>query len=143
MADVSTSNGDDVAYFRQHESLVDTCQPKWVFASGVRGAHKLRIRLANREEADASEAAYLVRLYLRTEAHAAAGSGDVQLKLQGQIADQWTSLQRDRIFLAGAIREYSPIAVGEFLDVEFVTDPQAPLTELPELCGLEVVLLDP
>ena len=146
----ATSPQDEVPldYFRQHASVVATGEPRWVFASGVRGARKLRIRLASREEAGASTVDYVVRVYLRTSSREPSGTellGDdeLQLKLQGATVERWSSGETAALFSQGAIREYSPVAVGEFLDVEFAAGGDARALQLPDVCGLEVFLASP
>ena len=60
-----TITGDSLEYVRDHASLVASDSLPWVFASGVRGARHISIRLASRDEAGAEEARYRVRLYWR------------------------------------------------------------------------------
>ncbi len=134
-------------YFRQHASNVPAIEPRWVFASGVRGARNLRIRLASQEEAGGKTANYRVRLFLRTSPAVTSSAGEVKVTLQGQVHDGWTMEQCRRDFEQGGIRQYESIPVGEFLDLQLTTissDTAGSSQPLPlDLCGLEVELIEP
>ncbi len=91
---------------------------------------------------------YVVRLYLLTSPRDSLENGELQLKLQGKTRARWTARQRSELFSQGAIQEYSPVTVGEFLEVELTRPADATASRLLEpglldLCGIEVLLAHP
>ncbi len=133
---------DTPQYVRRHMSVVETREPRWVFASGVRDARELRIRLASHEDAGSTDVRYRVRFYLLAHPHAAVDQGELNLKLQGKVRDRWNLADMSEQLERGLVREYSDVLVREFLDIEFTGADQAePPSGLPLLCGIELTLL--
>ena len=123
--------GERLEYFREHTSLVPNRQLPWVFASGVRGARHMRLRLASREEAGDTKATYEVRLYWRDVAVADLSSPGIDIRLQGQSpGGDCHVLSGPDTLGGGVIQQWHTVRVGEFLDLDITTtaspDPQSP-----------------
>ena len=137
-----TLTGDRLEYVREHASLVPSKHLPWVFASGVRGARHMRLRLASREEAGDSKATYAVRLFWRDLAATDLQGPGIDIRLQGQSpGGDCRVLSEHDIAGGGIIQQWRNVTVGEFLDLDISTasGPDAKIPR-PMLCGIEVVL---
>ncbi|NLX54950.1 MAG: PQQ-binding-like beta-propeller repeat protein [Planctomycetaceae bacterium] len=131
--------GERLEYERVHSSLRPRGQLPWVFASGVRGAQHMRLRLASREEAGNTLATYGVRLYWRDLTPADLSGSRINIRLQGQSPGDKCSVRADPDATGGGvIQEWSGVQVGEFLDLDIASPPGVD----PMLCGVQVVRQD-
>jgi hypothetical protein len=130
-----TISGAALEYERQHASLIPGDHRPWVFASGVRDARHVRIRLAGADAAAAAAGIYTVRLYWRTLAADAAPRG---VSLQGVRVDGMPLATT-----SGLVHEYRGVHVDQFLEIDLDmpgTAQAADPARGPLLCGIEMVL---
>ena len=147
-----TITGDALEFVREHSALVASDQLPWVFASGVRGARHVSIRLASRDESGDAEAHYQVRLYWRDVSAGEVQSAVQEIRLQGQSTNgQIRALPGRRP--AGShpeaalsesafiVQEWHNVTVREFLELDIPPIPATPAaTSRPLLCGIDMVL---
>jgi hypothetical protein len=134
--------GEGVEFFREHSSLTNGPEPRWIFASGVRGARSIRVRLANREDAGPGAHPYRIRLYFRGGPELGDPPTRHGIRLQGQPHHgRRVRLDSDDAHGTLNVWECDDVPVEEFLEIEF--DSTVGATggpEIPAVCGLELIL---
>ncbi len=147
-----TITGDALEFVREHSALVASDQLPWVFASGVRGARHVSIRLASRDESGDAEARYQVRLYLRDVSAGEVQSAVQEIRLQGQSTNGEIRVLPGRrpagshpeaalSESAFIVQEWHNVTVREFLELDIPPIPATlASTSRPLLCGIDMVL---
>ncbi len=146
------TSSDSTTFTRQHISAVGATAPRWVFASQLHGAHKIRIRLAGADDANASNAdadeedaderdnpaaTYRVRLYLAPPDKATMATCR-RVRLQDREFELWGTGDVTKS-INGLVREFHGIRVNEHLQLEFVLSNNVTgRAAMPIVCGIEI-----
>ena len=141
--------GEALTYAREHALCVGTQRMPWVFASGVRGARRITVRLADTSAADSPPQRYSVRLYWRCDAGVQLQSLVASaVRVEGAVGpcacEEVTT--RDSATNDPAtdclVQQWREVSVKNQLEID-VSPISDPLLKSPQdrplLCGIEII----
>lgn len=126
----------EARWFQHHSSRMQEGESKWIVASGVEGARRIILSLA-----DGTQGAlkYTVRLYFAEPEQVQAGERVFNVSLQGkQVMDQFDIIREAGEFRKGIVKQFNDVSVEKDLVIEMQPS-KASSTKEPILCGIEVV----
>lgn len=130
-----TVEGDDIRWFCRHSSRIRGGEMNWVAASGVVGAKRLTLTLA---EDDIAPRECRVRLFFSDCDDPSAGYA-FSVDIQGRRLIDRLDLREERLAENWSlVREFDGVMVGRELLVELIS-PADEKTSRTVLCGIEVI----